>query len=77
MFESVGEFLKNEAGSHVQKEALYLLYLLLNCKLLFISFFFLSFGQKKETEVAHPPAQLGVRDHGSSPYVFWRTYSKS
>ncbi|XP_050212620.1 protein SENSITIVE TO UV 2 isoform X2 [Mercurialis annua] len=31
VFQSIAQFLKREAGSHVQKKALHLLYLLLNC----------------------------------------------
>ncbi|KDP40440.1 hypothetical protein JCGZ_03855 [Jatropha curcas] len=31
IFESISQFLKREAGSHVQREALHLLFLLLNC----------------------------------------------
>ncbi|XP_065879776.1 protein SENSITIVE TO UV 2 [Euphorbia lathyris] len=38
IFESIAQFLKMEAGSHVQKQALQLLYLLLNCPRLLIVF---------------------------------------
>ncbi|KAK3182916.1 hypothetical protein Dsin_030202 [Dipteronia sinensis] len=38
VFDNISQLLKKEAGFHVQKEALHLLYLLLNCPKIFVAF---------------------------------------
>ncbi|KAK0590837.1 hypothetical protein LWI29_032316 [Acer saccharum] len=38
VFDNISQLLKKEAGLHVQKEALHLLYLLLNCPKIFVAF---------------------------------------